>query len=116
MADNDNRPDSIRADAERMYQELSDYLLYHDGIDGKQVRLVPLGFRVKNFYRDIVVAELLSRLPELESDQPVRVQMARQVAGICDSEFYSTDFRIEAWLALEAVLNSLEPAGLSVVD
>jgi hypothetical protein len=81
VADNDNRPDWQRQEAEQVYQQLADQLLHSDDQE-KRVRLVPLGFRVKNFYRDIVVAELLDRLPELQDEQPAQVHCAKMAAGL----------------------------------
>jgi hypothetical protein len=114
VADNENRPDWQRVEAEQVYRELADQLLHTDDPE-KRVRLVPLGFRIRNFYRDVVVRELLDRLPELESEQPCQVLMARQAAEICDCDSYSKDFRIESWKALEAVLKSLDPPTLTAV-
>ena len=62
-----------------------------------------------------MVSEVLDRLPDIEADQPIRVQLARQSAELVDNTDYSTDFRLDALKSLKAVMESLEPQALSVV-
>jgi hypothetical protein len=82
----------------------------------KRVRLRWLSFSVRGFYANMV-AETLARLDDdFKAEQPIRVQMARQAAEMCDNADYSTDFRLDALNALETVLESLEPTGLSLVE
>jgi hypothetical protein len=114
VIDNPNRPDWLRADAQEFYDQCSAALLYEND-PSKRVRLRPLSFHVRGFYANMV-AETLARLGDDVEDQPAQVHMARETAGLVDNDCYSTDFRLDALNALEAVLKSLEPTTLSVVS
>jgi hypothetical protein len=113
VIDNPQRPDWFRADAREFYDQCSRAMLYEND-PARRVRLKPMSFHVRGFYASMVV-ELLDRLPELKDEQPIRVQMARQSAELVDNRDYSIDYRLDALKSLKAVLESLEPAGLTVV-
>lgn len=107
--------DWLRADAQEFYDQCSHAILYCND-RSKRYRFHPIAFRVKGFYARMVF-ETLERLGEqVLAEQPVRVQMARQSADLVDNTEYSIDFRLDALNALGAVLNSLEPPELSVVE
>jgi hypothetical protein len=115
VVDNPQRPDWLRADAQEFYDQCSHAILYCND-PSKRYGFHPVAFRVKGFYRALV-DETLERLGEqVLADEPIRVLMARQAADLCDSSCYSIDFRLVALNALEVVLKSLEPQGLSVVE
>jgi hypothetical protein len=113
VIENPARPDWFRVAAQEFYAQCSHAMLYEND-PAKRVSLQWLSFGVRNFYRDLVT-ETLDRLGDGVKDQPVRAQMARQCAAMCDNITYSNDFRCSALTALREVLKSLEPTGLTVV-
>lgn len=115
VIDNPRRPDWLRADAQEFYDQCSRCLLYEND-PSKKYHLHPVALHVRGFY-GAMVDETLARLGEqVLADEPIRVLMARQAASLADNTEFSIDYRLGALESLTAVLNSLEPQGLSVVE
>lgn len=110
VMDNPQRSEKLRSDAAAVFDMTKTVLLYQNDPHRHMV-FVPAGFRVRNFYSDLVV-ELLARLPEdVKGDHPVYVTMAKQAAALTDNQEYSTDYRRDAFDALHGVVEVLEELG-----
>jgi hypothetical protein len=115
VIDNEARPESVRREAQQVFDDCSHDLLYTNGPE-KRFRFYPLAFRVKGFYRSMV-DDLMSCLPDAaKAANPVQVHLAGLAADLADNQSFSVDYRIEALDALREVLRALEPACLRVVE
>jgi hypothetical protein len=109
MIDNPARPQALRDYASILFKQCSEILL-HQNDPEKRVVLVPLSFRVTDFYRDMWV-DFLTRLPEeVVDDNPIHVAMGEQAADLVDDDSYSSQFRLEALEAFKTVMAGMEVA------
>lgn len=115
VMDNEARPESVRREAQKVFDDCSHDLLYTNGPE-KRYHLHPAAFHVRGFYRRLV-DDLLSCLPdEAKAANPVQVNLAGLAADLVDNHQFSIDYRVEAVDALRGVLLALEPARLRVVE
>jgi hypothetical protein len=110
LADDPGEDADLRQDVQELYEAISDVLMYDEPAD-RGIRLVPMSFRITNFYTDMT-SEFVLDLggEEIETDHPVRCLLARLAAELADNQSYSSDFRLDALDALNQVLAGLKSA------
>jgi uncharacterized caspase-like protein len=107
-ADDQTRPDWLRADAAELFHNCADALLYQTGTEGQRsVDMVPANFyRHGHYVRS--VTQWLAELPEqIREQRPVQVQMALTAAKLVDTSYYSVAFRRDALDALDEIGEAL---------
>ena len=107
--DNPNTPDAEREAAQLAVEKCSVVLKFMND-PRKQIRVVPVGFAVRDFYV-VGVQNLLERLPQWVWDEfgtKAYAQMATTLAPLVDNQTYSTDFRLENLEVLQETIRRLE--------
>lgn len=112
----ETKPKTLRAKAEKTFRKLNDRLLCGYP-EGRSIRLIPMPFRMKGYYVEMV-EELILDLgaSELEAAEPVRCQLARHTAQLIDDTGLSDDYRLEARDALDQVLAGLQDSAKDLVE
>jgi hypothetical protein len=120
VIDNENRPEALRVEAQRIFEQCSNVLLYTND-PKRHLVMVPAGFHIADFYRDMWV-DFLRRMPDLTDESykyPIFVAVGEQAARNVDNDAYSVDFRMECLESFNYILQVLEAEAqqhLSVVD
>jgi len=109
VVDDDSQSDELRYDAADIEFLLSEVLCFQShGADGERsIRLTPIGFGWPQFYGQMVDELLVDLGEDVVAEQPARVLLAKHAAKLVDDALFSTDFRLDAYDALNQI-----PAGL----
>jgi hypothetical protein len=94
-----------------LFRDISRILCYGEPGGGQSIRLIPMAFRIDNYYRDMVdefVVDLGGE--QVENGHPVYCLLARLSAGLVDGKAFSDDFRLDSLDALGQVLGGLKRA------
>jgi hypothetical protein len=107
VLDNPHRSKSARAGAAKVYAECSHELLFANDAT-ELIRLVPLTFRIRNWYSD-TLESVLARLDDadLTARQRLSILMARKAAIIADRQDYSSDMRLDAESAFHVAVDGI---------
>jgi hypothetical protein len=112
LMDDESQPDEVRDKAALMQYWLSEVLCYqnHSAEGERSLRLVPVGFKWPQFYTQMVDELVLDLYGSVEPTdiRSIRIMLARQAAAIVDDMLYSTDFRLEAYEALNEIVDGMK--------
>jgi hypothetical protein len=118
VIEDEDQPDDLRADAADVEFMLSEVLLHqsHSADGERSIRLLPIGFKWAQFYTQMVDEFVLDLPAEVREDMPVHILMARMAAKYTDDGLYSSDFRLDAYDALNTILAALKAAAADDED
>ncbi|OMC44096.1 hypothetical protein A5745_16810 [Mycobacterium sp. IS-2888] len=106
IIDNPDIPDDVRDHANAIQFQLSEMLCYPSRAERQQpVRLIPYGFRIPQYFSELVDEFVLDLYGEEPTDiRSIRVMLARQSAKVVDDMLYSVDFRLQNLEVLNELL------------
>jgi len=114
ILDNPGRSESARLGAAKVFAECSYDLAFLNDVT-QRIRLVPLAFRVRNFYTDVLSALVAQMSPKAKDKHHLSLLMAEKAVKIIDTQNFSADMRLDARDALMVVLDGV-PDAHKVVD
>ena len=112
VVDDESQPDELRAGAADVEFMLSEVLLYQDhSADGtRSIRMLPILFGWPQGVTSMLDEFLLDVGADVVAEHPAQVLMARLAAKYCDDGLFSSDFRLDAYDALNQILAALTRA------
>jgi hypothetical protein len=110
VVDDAGQSDEMRDAAYFVEFCLSEALLHqsHSADGERSIRLLPIMFGWPNAYSDMVDELLLDLGEDVVAENPARVAIAKHAARLVDDALYSSDFRMDAYDALNEILAGLK--------